>query len=183
LSSTDLLKSAQDELSTLERLNESHAWFQAAYSKLSQFSGVEVLEDGKFRLLGSHVVSFSPSSLRMEPSDVYVGDLDPSTSSKGVCISEVIERLASFRDLADVASRLGWKYTVEQNAPIMNLIPSSGPRAVFALLFLPGMEDFGDTSAHPLVEWGEVDVDAFNEAKIPLVEKMRTVLEGMGFKK
>jgi hypothetical protein len=160
----ELLRLAQEELNHLESSSADYGWYQDAYHKLSEFTGIEVGSDNTIRLLGTHFVSFSDSSVRIDPDDVFVGDLNPSTSSPGVCISEVIERLTSLNDLRSVAQSLGWRLEIQRNAPMVSLFPSNGsPPALFALI---GYQE------HPLVEWGMVDVDEFNGVTEPTVEKL-----------
>jgi hypothetical protein len=161
----ELARLAQEELAGLDAVARTHGWYEEAYRRLSEFAGVAIDADGAVRLLGTHRIAFAPAAVAIDPPTVFVADLDPSASSHAVCVSEVIERLAALADMRAVADELGWACEVERGAPIVALrAPGSDAPAVFALI---GYQD------HPLVEWGNVDVEAFNAAAQPLVEKIR----------
>jgi hypothetical protein len=161
----ELMRLAQEELSHLEAVAKTHGWYEDAYQRLSDFTGVAVDADGAIRLLGTHVIRFDTHEVIIDPPSVFVGDLDPFLSSNAICISEVIERIAALRDMERVVRELAWEMEVDRNAPIVSLFPpNTGIPAVFALI---------GYLEHPLVEWGNVDVDEFNGLEQPLVEKLR----------
>jgi hypothetical protein len=161
----ELMRLAQEELANLESVTKTHGWYEDAYRRLSEFAGIEIDADGAVRLLGTHRITFAATSVAIDPASVFVGDLDPSASSNAICVSEVIERLAALRDMRAVAEELGWECEVERGAPMVALhAPDSDFPAVFALI---GYQD------HPLVEWGNVDVETFNATAQPLAEKVR----------
>lgn len=154
-----LTKNAQEELSHLEEVAKSNEWYKAAYSKLSSFTGIEINDDNSIQIFGTHRVEFTSSDqVILTPDSVSVSDLDPSKEPHNIIISEIIERIAAFRDMKDLAQKLNWEIDSSQDAPIVFLHPPQGatqtkPPAIFALI---GM------NIHPLVKWGNVNVDEFN---------------------
>jgi hypothetical protein len=161
----DLARMTNEELSHLEDVTRTHAWYEDAYHRLSDFTGVAIEADNSVRLLGTHKIQFSEHGVALDPPTVFVGDLDPSESSTAICISEVIERIAALNDMESAARQLAWEIEVDHGAPIVSLFPpETGIPAVFALV---------GYLEHPLVEWGSIDVDEFNGMAQPLLEKLR----------
>jgi hypothetical protein len=161
----ELIRLADEELAQLETVATTHGWYESAYRRLSEFSGIRIDEDGTIRLLETHKISFAQSSVSIDPPSVFVGDLDPSESSNAVCISEVIERIAAFNNLTGVARQIGWEVEVGRDAPIVMLFPSAS--AVPAMFALIGYQE------HPLVEWGSVDPEEFNVLEQPLAGNLK----------
>lgn len=161
----ELLKMVMEELAEADRISKSQEWYDRAYAKLSEFTGIEVAEDGTVRVLGTHIVQFTANSVHIDPPDVFVGDLDPFESSNGVCVSEIIERLAALKDMRNIADTLGYRLETCNDAPLVALFPPSADTpAIFALI---------GHKQHPLVEWGNVNVDAFNSNEQPMMDKVR----------
>jgi hypothetical protein len=166
----ELMRLAGEELAQLEAVAQTHGWYEDAYRRLSEFTGVAIGEDGSIRLLGTHTMKFAPNAVSIDPPSVFVGDLDPGESSDAICISEVMERIAALNNLAGAAKALGWEIEGNRDAPIARLFPpGSGVPAVFALI---GYQE------HPLVEWGGVDPEEFNGTEQPLIEKLRRFAPG-----
>lgn len=166
-----LTKIAQEELSSLEEQAKENEWYRAAYEKLSNFTGIKINDDNTIQILGTHTVEFtSGGQIILSPASVYVGDLDPSNEPHNIIISEIIERLASYRDMKDLSKQLNWEIDSCQEAPIVFLHPPQGSTktqrpATFALI---GM------NIHPLIEWGNVNVDEFNSKECKsMYEKMK----------
>ena len=167
----ELLQLAQDELRHVQEAAQSRDWYERAYRKLSEFSGVEVLDDGSVRVLGSHIVRFRGNSVSIDPQDVFVEDIDPSSSSNGICVSEVIERLNALKHLRSIADSLGWRIEVRRDAPLVALhVPGIPTPAILALI---GYQQY------PLVEWGSANVDAFNRSTEPMLSKLKKMCDVM----
>jgi hypothetical protein len=167
----ELLRLAQEELAELEAVSANYGWYEEAYKKLSGYTGIEIGSDHTIRVLETHWVRITGDSLEIDPPEVFVGDLDLSTSSPGVCVSEIIERLSALKDMRAVGRELGWRLEIEDNAPVVSLFPpAGGPPAMFALI---GYQE------HPLIEWGEVNVDEFNGIAEPTTAKLGRFLRTM----
>lgn len=166
-----LTKSAQEELSHLEQASKENEWYKAAYAKLSSFTGITINDDNSIQIFGTHRVAFtSDDHVILDPPSVSVSDLDPSQEPHNIIISEIIERLASLRDMKDLAKKLNWEIDSSSDAPIVFLHPPPGVTktqlpATFALI---------GYNVHPLIKWGDVNVDEFNsmEGK-SMYEKMK----------
>ena len=167
----ELLQLAQEELQRVQAAAQSRDWYDRAYKKLSEFSGVEVLDNGSVRVLGTHIIRFGADSIALEPPDVFVSDIDPGLSSHGVCISEVIERLNALKDIRSIVNNLGWRAEVRRDAPLVALhAPGVAAPAVLALI---GYQQY------PLIEWGTADVESFNNSSEPMGTKLKKMCEMM----
>lgn len=159
------IKMAEEEIAHLDEVAEASEWYKAAYSKLSKFTGIEINDDGSIQIFGTHKVDFTNDQVILDPPSVAVNDLDPLQEPHNVIISEIIERIASLRDMRDIAQKLNWKIDVGNDAPIVFLhSPQTQSPAIFALIGTP---------IHPLVKWGNVNVDEFNTLNKPMIEKMK----------
>lgn len=167
----ELLQLAQEELQHVQAAAQSRDWYDRAYKKLSEFSGVEVLDNGSVRVLGTHIIRFGADSISLEPPDVFVSDIDPGLSSHGVCISEVIERLNALKHIRSIVANLGWRAEVRRDAPLVALhAPGVAAPAVLALI---GYQQY------PLIEWGTADVESFNNSSEAMGTKLKKMCEMM----
>ncbi|KAH0786713.1 hypothetical protein GPJ56_009345 [Histomonas meleagridis] len=160
------MKLAQEELGHLNDLNKANEWYEAAYNKLSKFTGIEIIDENTLRLLGQYDIRIYNNSIQIIPGDIYIEDIDPSQSTIGVCISEIIERIAALNDFKEITQKLGWNMSIMNDAPIVELSPPLNPnnKALFALI---GYE------THPLIEWGNVNVEEFNNRNQSLLNKIQ----------
>ncbi|OHT15896.1 hypothetical protein TRFO_42233 [Tritrichomonas foetus] len=164
-----LARDAKEELAHLEGVAKSNEWYKAAYEKLSKFALIEILDTNSIRLLGTHQVAFQNGAIILTPNNIFIDDIDPKEEPRNICISEIIERLAAFQNLKDAAQKLNWEIETLPNAPVALLHPpSTGDVESPAMFALIGF------SMHPLIRWGNVNVDEFNaDTKKSIADKIR----------
>jgi len=161
----DIGRLAQEEMENINKTMNAYDWYDSAYKKLSEFSGIHIIDNNTIQVLGTHNVFYTSNSIRVEPSDIYIGDLDVSEEDLRLCVSTIIERLNALKNLKDIALKLNMNLEQEFDAPVVKLVPKNGKAtAVFALM---GYDN------HPLIEWGSIDINEFNDSKMPLIEKIR----------
>lgn len=166
----ELVNLAQSELNQLDEISKAGKWYQAAYKKLSEFTGIEVINENTLKLFGQYEIAIFKNTIQIVPNDVYIDDIDPSQELIGVCVSEIIERISALSDFKEISRKLEWNLNIYDDAPIVELTNPLSPnkKALFALI---GYE------IHPLIEWGNIDVEEFNNKKQPLLAKIQSYKE------
>jgi hypothetical protein len=167
-----LVEMCKEEFRKLEEMQKEYDWYNSAYKKLSDFTGLQVIneEEHSFKLLDKYELIINEDSVKLTGNNVYVDDLNPSTSSNGVCVAQVFERLYALEDMQKCAKSLGWYLVINKDAPICTLTPQSNFDLPPALVALVG------SGSHPLIEWGDVDPEEFNSIEGSMEEKFRKYL-------
>lgn len=161
----DMVRLAQDEVKQIEEENKMNEWFEAAYKKLSDFAQIELIGDNCFRIMKEYTLNIDGQNFVLNPNVVFIQDISSQYTPPGICLSEIIERIAAYRDMQEIAAKIGWKTKVAVDAPLISLIPPSNkPQAIFALI---GYKE------HPLVECGNIDVEAFNNSHESFITKIQ----------
>lgn len=163
----DLVSLAQSELNKLDEISKAGKWYQSAYKKLSEFTRIEVINENTLKLFGQYEVTIFKNTIQIVPNDIYIEDIDPSQELTSICISEIIERISALNDFRVISRKLEWNLKIYDDAPIVELTNPLSPnnKALFALI---GYE------THPLIEWGNVDVEEFNNKKQSLLAKIQS---------
>ena len=162
-----LIELCNEELKKLEEIETAYQWYDAAYQKLSNFTGIQILdqESQTYLLLDRYQLQIKDHKFVLPKNEVYVNDLDLSTMSVGECMAQIFERLYALEDMQQCADQLGWSMRVLDDAPLCTLYPpNSSTNALVALI---------GSAVHPLVEWGDVSVFDFNETPGTMEQKFR----------
>ena len=162
-----LIDLCNEELKKLEEIEKAYKWYDAAYQKLSNFTGIQVvdLDNHIYMLLDRYKLQIADNKFTLLENDVYTGDLDLSTMSVGECLAQIFERLYALEDMQQCAQQLGWSLSVLEDAPLCTLMPPNS--TVPAIVALIG------SAVHPLVEWGNVPIFDFNETPGTMEQKFR----------
>lgn len=144
---------AKEELDNREVHTETDSWYRRAQNITEAI--VQVTFDGeKATLLGCYSLTRDGTNVRLDPPEVFVGDLDLSEQTFGQCASDAIERILALKDIIDAANTIKAKVRVSDTSPTCEVFFEEGGNcAIFALI---GYRD------HPLIAWGEKNPDRFN---------------------
>ena len=155
---------AKDEIKSLLEINNKMIWYQKAYKKLSDFSGVEVFDENHFLLLKKYHLYLRNNQILLDPNEICILDIDINTPLS-IIISILIERLTALNDFKNICEKLKLEYEVSKEFPLIFITTKKFSNITFALF---GFED------HPLVDCNEIDIDQFNNnSSIPLIEKIK----------
>lgn len=158
----ELMKLYQQEAENLKNMKGAYEWYNIALQKLSSFTGIVVISPYEFKLLDSYILVVG-KELQLTPPDVYIKDLGSDDLKTSMSI--IIERLTALQKLKDIAASLKWNIKVNMESPTVVLTP---PGHISAVVVLMGFDTY------PLLEWGNIDVEEFNNSEDPMKDKLVT---------
>lgn len=161
------IKENEEKVQQIQKENEIAAFYENAFQKLTEFTGVIIEDTNQLRLCDAYTLTFTQESLTLTPSDFFVEDLIPNEIGLSACVSETIERIGALRHLTSTAKDLSGSLNTSDKAPVATLTTKAGVRMTFALMGYP---------SHPLIECNGIDVKAFNADGSELLSKIKRYL-------